>query len=87
MDIVGKLPLPHYITKELEDGSLYQTEYAKILGSSAAPTAGLHFTHELMEKLQDEYGENCVTMYGQFGAIIGTHVGRGAVAVISRIKG
>ncbi len=51
LDIVGKLPLPHYITKELEDGSLYQTEYAKILGSSAAPTAGLHFTHELMDKL------------------------------------
>jgi len=52
LDIVGKLPLPHYITKELEDGSLYQTEYAKILGSAAAPTAGLHFTHELMDKLQ-----------------------------------
>ncbi len=41
---------------------------------------------ELMEKLEDEYGEGCVSMYGQFGAIIGTHVGRGAVAVISRIK-
>ena len=41
-----------YITKELEDGSLYQTEYAKILGSSAAPTAGLHFTQELMAKLE-----------------------------------
>ena len=54
LDIVGKLPLPHYITKELEDGSLYQTEYAKILGSSAAPTAGLHFTHELMKKLEDK---------------------------------
>ena len=52
LDIVGKLPLPHYITKELEDGSLYQTEYAKILGSSAAPTAGLHFTQELMSKLE-----------------------------------
>ncbi len=54
LDIVGKLPLPHYITKELEDNSLYQTEYAKILGSSAAPTAGLHFTRELMKKLEDK---------------------------------
>ena len=52
LDIVGKLPLPHYITEELKDGSLYQTEYAKILGSSAAPTAGLHFTQELMAKLE-----------------------------------
>ncbi len=54
LDIVGKLPLPHYITKELEDSSLYQTEYAKILGSAAAPTAGLHFTQELMQKLIDK---------------------------------
>ena len=54
LDMVGKLPLPHYITKELEDGSLYQTEYAKILGSAAAPTAGLHFTQELMQKLIDK---------------------------------
>lgn len=54
LDIVGKLPLPHYITKELDDGTLYQTEYAKILGSAAAPTAGLHFTHELMDRLQSK---------------------------------
>ena len=51
LDIVGKLPLPHYITEELKDGSMYQTEYAKILGSAAAPTAGLHFTKELMDRL------------------------------------
>ena len=54
LDIVGKLPLPHYITEELKDGSLYQTEYAKILGSSAAPTAGLHFTKELMQCLEEK---------------------------------
>ncbi len=54
LDVVGKLPLPHYITEELKDGSLYQTEYAKILGSSAAPTAGLHFTKELMAKLEEK---------------------------------
>ena len=54
LDIVGKLPLPHYITEELKDGSLYQTEYAKILGSAAAPTAGLHFTKELMDNLVEK---------------------------------
>lgn len=54
LDQVGKLPLPHYITEELKDGSLYQTEYAKILGSAAAPTAGLHFTKELMAKLEEK---------------------------------
>lgn len=54
LDEVGKLPLPHYITEELKDGSLYQTEYAKILGSAAAPTAGLHFTKELMKKLEEK---------------------------------
>lgn len=54
LDIVGKLPLPHYITQELKDSSLYQTEYAKILGSAAAPTAGLHFTKELMQRLMDK---------------------------------
>lgn len=54
LDRVGKLPLPHYITEELKDGSLYQTEYAKILGSAAAPTAGLHFTKELMHRLEEK---------------------------------
>ena len=54
LDIVGKLPLPHYITEELKDASLYQTEYAKILGSAAAPTAGLHFTKELLKELEEK---------------------------------
>ncbi|MEG1862789.1 MAG: tRNA preQ1(34) S-adenosylmethionine ribosyltransferase-isomerase QueA [Oscillospiraceae bacterium] len=54
LDIVGKLPLPHYITQELKDSSLYQTEYAKILGSAAAPTAGLHFTKELLAQLEQD---------------------------------
>lgn len=54
LDKVGRLPLPHYITEELKDASLYQTEYAKILGSAAAPTAGLHFTKELLLRLQEK---------------------------------
>ena len=45
------MPLPPYITKQLEDQSQYQTVYAKELGSAAAPTAGLHFTPELMLSL------------------------------------
>ncbi len=52
LDEFGKMPLPPYITKQLEDQSQYQTVYAKELGSAAAPTAGLHFTPELMETLR-----------------------------------
>lgn len=51
LDEVGQMPLPHYITEELKDKDRYQTVYAKELGSAAAPTAGLHFTEELLEKL------------------------------------
>ncbi len=52
IDRVGELPLPHYITEKLEDKSRYQTVYAKEEGSAAAPTAGLHFTPELIEKIK-----------------------------------
>ena len=52
LDEFGKMPLPPYITKQLEDQSQYQTVYAKELGSAAAPTAGLHFTPELMDTLR-----------------------------------
>lgn len=52
LDEFGKMPLPPYITQQLEDQSQYQTVYAKELGSAAAPTAGLHFTPQLMEALR-----------------------------------
>ena len=52
LDEFGKMPLPPYITKQLEDQSQYQTVYAKELGSAAAPTAGLHFTPELMDTIR-----------------------------------
>ena len=52
LDAFGKMPLPPYITAQLEDQSQYQTVYAKELGSAAAPTAGLHFTPELLEKIK-----------------------------------
>ena len=54
LDEFGKMPLPPYITKQLEDQSQYQTVYAKELGSAAAPTAGLHFTPELMKRLEEK---------------------------------
>ena len=52
LDKVGQMPLPHYITEELLDKERYQTVYSKELGSAAAPTAGLHFTNEILEKLK-----------------------------------
>ncbi len=52
IDKVGEMPLPHYITERLEDKERYQTVYAKEQGSAAAPTAGLHFTPELIEKIR-----------------------------------
>lgn len=51
---VGTMPLPHYIKQECKDKSRYNTVYSKIDGSSAAPTAGLHFTTELLEKLKQK---------------------------------
>lgn len=54
LDRIGQMPLPHYITEELEDKERYQTVYSKELGSAAAPTAGLHFTDEILEKLADK---------------------------------
>lgn len=54
LDRMGEMPLPPYITKKLEDPSMYNTVYAKFDGSAAAPTAGLHFTKELLERIQDK---------------------------------
>lgn len=51
---VGEMPLPPYITKKLEDGTRYQTVYAKTDGSAAAPTAGLHFTDRLLGEIKDK---------------------------------
>ena len=52
LDKIGQMPLPPYIKKRLEDGERYQTVYSRELGSAAAPTAGLHFTPELMEEIR-----------------------------------
>ena len=54
LDSLGDLPLPPYIHEKLEDKERYQTVYAKENGSAAAPTAGLHFTPELLQKIEDK---------------------------------
>ena len=52
LERLGKMPLPPYIKESLEDGERYQTVYSRVSGSAAAPTAGLHFTEELLEKIR-----------------------------------
>lgn len=54
LDKLGEMPLPPYITHKLADKNRYQTVYAKYEGSAAAPTAGLHFTNELLERIRDK---------------------------------
>ncbi len=54
LDQLGQMPLPPYITHELKDKDRYQTVYARYEGSAAAPTAGLHFTQELLQQIRDE---------------------------------
>lgn len=54
LDKLGTMPLPPYIHEKLEDQSRYQTVYAKNIGSAAAPTAGLHFTKELLDKIKEK---------------------------------
>ena len=69
LDKVGEMPLPHYITEKLEDKERYQTVYSKELGSAAAPTAGLHFTEEVMEKIRNKGIKNgYVTLHVGIGS-------------------
>ncbi len=68
LERLGHMPLPPYIKAELEDGERYQTVYSKELGSAAAPTAGLHFTRELLDKLADIGVRECfVTLHVGLG--------------------
>jgi S-adenosylmethionine:tRNA ribosyltransferase-isomerase len=68
LEELGTMPLPPYITEKLEDASRYNTVYAKHDGSAAAPTAGLHFTEELLEKVREK---------GAHLAYLTLHVGLG----------
>lgn len=54
LEQIGEMPLPPYIKEKLEDANRYQTVYANEIGSAAAPTAGLHFTNELLQKIKDK---------------------------------
>ena len=68
LERLGKMPLPPYIKAELEDSERYQTVYSKELGSAAAPTAGLHFTPELLEKISSRSVKICyVTLHVGLG--------------------
>ena len=74
LDELGTMPLPPYIHEKLKDQSRYQTVYAKEVGSAAAPTAGLHFTKELLQKIEDK-GINL--------AYVTLHVGLGTFRPVS----
>ena len=68
LDELGEMPLPPYITEKLEDKNRYQTVYAREEGSAAAPTAGLHFTKELLQELSDMGVEICyITLHVGLG--------------------
>lgn len=74
LDRLGEMPLPPYIKEKLEDKERYQTVYSKIEGSAAAPTAGLHFTTELLKRLEEK---------GVHTAYLTLHVGLGTFRPVS----
>lgn len=74
LDKLGEMPLPPYIKEKLSDKERYQTVYSKIEGSAAAPTAGLHFTKELLKKIED---------MGVETAYLTLHVGLGTFRPVS----
>ena len=74
LDKIGQMPLPHYITAPLENKERYQTVYSREIGSAAAPTAGLHFTNELLEKIRAK---------GIRTAFVTLHVGLGTFRPVS----
>ena len=77
LDQIGQMPLPPYITEKLQDKERYQTVYSKELGSAAAPTAGLHFTNELMTALKEK---------GVDIAFVTLHVGLGTFRPVKEDK-
>jgi len=68
LEELGKMPLPPYIHEELEDSERYQTVYSRLSGSAAAPTAGLHFTNELLDTLREKGVKVCfITLHVGLG--------------------
>ncbi|NLC66408.1 MAG: tRNA preQ1(34) S-adenosylmethionine ribosyltransferase-isomerase QueA [Clostridium sp.] len=74
---LGEMPLPPYITEKLDDSERYQTVYSKSLGSSAAPTAGLHFTEKLLDKIKEK---------GVIITYLTLHVGLGTFRPVSEVN-
>lgn len=78
LEELGTMPLPPYIHKKLEDPSRYQTVYAREIGSAAAPTAGLHFTEDLLKKIEEKKIHICyITLHvglGTFRPVSVSHV-------------
>ena len=74
LERLGKMPLPPYIQEELQDQERYQTVYSRSLGSAAAPTAGLHFTRELLDRIRQK---------GISEAFVTLHVGLGTFRPVS----
>lgn len=77
LDKIGMMPLPHYIKKELKNNERYQTVYSRETGSAAAPTAGLHFTKDLLKKVQEK---------GVKLAFVTLHVGLGTFRPVTAAK-
>ena len=77
IDAIGEMPLPPYIHEKMEDPNQYQTVYANERGSAAAPTAGLHFTEELLQKIRDKGVEE---------VFVTLHVGLGTFRPVERRK-
>ena len=77
LEQLGKMPLPPYIKEELQDRERYQTVYSRETGSAAAPTAGLHFTNELLDKIRDK---------GIKTAFVTLHVGLGTFRPVKAEK-
>lgn len=70
LEELGRMPLPPYIKAELQDNERYQTVYSKVLGSAAAPTAGLHFTPELLRQVEEMGVRLCyVTLHVGLGSL------------------
>jgi len=92
LDSLGKMPLPPYIKEELGDKERYQTVYSREIGSAAAPTAGLHFTNELLDKIRDKGVQVCfITLHVGLGTFrpvkseeIEDHIMHSEFCVISR---
>ena len=78
----GKKKLLDKLIEKIQDDPDFDADNPKFLVVQSDAEKG----EETLEKLRDEFGEDCIEMYGEFGPLIGTHVGRGAIAIIPRIK-